>query len=113
MLAVKLFRRFSPVNGFDVRPWLAAFIFLVNGCASESVFWIIGRGGSLAGLFAMLSLIAYFNGRMVLSVLFFIVGVFAYEAVLALPAIVSIIHFGDRKTKSLSVVAAFWIVAGI
>lgn len=113
VLAGKLFSRFSPVNGFDVRPWIAAFIFLLNGCATESVFWIIGRGGSLAGLFSMLSLIAYFNKRTVLSLLLFIIGVFAYEAVLALPAIVTIIHCADKKTKSFSVVIAFWLAAGL
>src|SRR5215213_1509032 len=36
VLASYVFRKFSPVAGFDARPWLAAFIFLLNGCHSES-----------------------------------------------------------------------------
>lgn len=113
VLARKLFSKFSPVDGFDVRPYVAACMFLLNGCCSESVFWIIGRGGSLAGLFSMLSLIAYFDKKIVLSLLFFIIGVFAYEAVLALPAIITIFYFADKKAKSLGVVIGFWIITGL
>lgn len=120
VLASKLFRRFSPVQGFDARPWLAALLFLVNGCQTESVFWIIGRGGSLAGLFGMLSLICYFNKEkagwwLALSFACFIVGMFAYEAVLALPAIVTILYAGERiagKSSKTGVYAVigFWAI---
>lgn len=110
VLASKLFRRFSPVQGFDARPWLASIMFLVNGCQTESVFWIIGRGGSLAGVLGMLSLICYLNKEKAgwwlwLSYLFFIIGIFAYEAVLALPVIVVLL---DRK--QLKAVMGFWVI---
>ena len=120
VLSSKLFRRFSPVQGFDVRPWLVAFIFLVNGCQTESVFWIIGRGGSLAGLFAMLSLVCYLNKErsgwwLAGAFLFFIMGLFAYEAILALPFMIPALHYAkvktDKSQHAISItVAAYWVI---
>jgi hypothetical protein len=120
VLASKLFRRFSPVQGFDGRPWLAAFIFLVNGCQTESVFWIIGRGGSLAGLFGMLSLVCYLNKErsrwwLIASLLLFIIGLFAYEAIVTLPFIIGVLHHAEKKTGKgpagdMLNVIAYWLI---
>jgi NADH:ubiquinone oxidoreductase subunit K len=115
LLASKLFRWFSPVQGFDGRPWLAAFLFMVNGCQTESVFWIIGRGGSLAALFAMLSLVCFLNKErskwwVAGAFLFFIMGLFAYEAILPLPFIVQAIHYARVKTDERQHPVSFTVI---
>lgn len=120
LLASRLFQKFSPVAATDWRPWLAATLFLVNGCQTESVFWIIGRGGSLAALFGMISLISYFNKErsgwwVVLSFVSFIIGLFAYEAALALPLLVTIFYLAEKKNgqgskTGLFAMAGFWAI---
>src|SRR5215475_1696886 len=47
------------VNRRKIKAYVASLIFLFYGFHSETIFWISGRGGSLAAFFALLSLIFY------------------------------------------------------
>jgi hypothetical protein len=78
------------------KPVLIALLFLVYAFHSESVFWIIGRGGSLSTLLALLALNCYAYSKsyfsLVAALLFFIVGLFTYESIWILPAIFVVIQ---------------------
>ncbi len=73
-----------------------ALLFLIYAFHSESVFWIIGRGGSLATLFALLALNCYAYSKsyisLIAALLFFIAGLFTYESIWILPAIFGVIQ---------------------
>lgn len=79
------------------KPLLAGLLFLVYAFHSESVFWIIGRGGSLAALFTLLSLNCYVYSKLTISLItslaFFVAGLFTYETIWILPIVFGIIQY--------------------
>lgn len=93
---------------------LAATFFLMYAFHSESIFWIIGRGGSLCTLFFLLSLIFYLkNGKAVLDyslcLCFFFIGLLAYETIWVFPLVVSAVHVLALK-RNVRKVAGVWLV---
>lgn len=82
---------------------VAAGLFLVYAFHSESVFWIIGRGASLAALFILISLNCYLYSKKTLSLavslLSFFVGLFTYEFVWILPAIILLLQVWELHTN--------------
>ena len=69
-----------------------ALLFLLYCSHTESVFWIVGRGGSLVTIFIQLSLILYFSNQKrskFYSYIFFIVSLFTYELSWVVPLLIS------------------------
>jgi hypothetical protein len=73
-----------------------AVVFLVYAFHSESVFWVIGRGGLLAGLFMLISLNLYSTSRsntsLVFALIAFLAGLFSYETIWTLPALMAVLE---------------------
>lgn len=92
VFARQLFGLYSNKETAGVKSWLAALLFLLYAFHSESIFWIIGRGGSLSTLFFLLACIGYLKrdvsaGYFFLSLLSFGVGLFAYESIWVFPLV--------------------------
>ncbi len=105
-LARRFFKRYSDRESAYLKSGLAAILFLVYAFHSESIFWIIGRGGSLSTLFFLLSCRFYMDRRyslwyFLLCLLFFGIGLFAYESIFVFPAIVFFISVADVSSKSV------------
>ncbi len=81
----------------------AALLFTLYAFHSESVFWIIGRGGSLAAFFMLISLNCYFISRrmvsMCISLLSFVAGLFTYEFTWVLPLFIIVFQVWDLYYK--------------
>jgi hypothetical protein len=98
---------------------LGSFLFFIYAFHSEAVLWIIGRGGSLSTIFAVLSLIFFFDrskGKFyyLFSLVFFALGLLTYESIWILPVLVSLLIFLNAKQnvpKSEWFLAlGFWVV---
>lgn len=73
-------------------PFFSSLLFLVYCSHAESIFWIVGRGGSLVTIFIQLSLLFYFSTQKkhkIYSYLFFVFALFTYELSWALPLLIS------------------------
>lgn len=76
----------------DGKVLFASALFLVYAFHSESVFWIIGRGGSLSALFILIALNCYAFSKsawsMLMALLSFAIGLLTYESIWILPFVV-------------------------
>ncbi len=100
-----------------IKAWVASAVFLFYAFNSETIFWISGRGGSLAGLFVLLSLIFYLkrynsNWNIFFSLLFFLGGLLSYETswiiLFAIP-LISLTNKKKRK-KEWTIVSLYYLL---
>ncbi len=81
--------------------YITAAIFSLYAFHRESVFWILGRGSSLAVLFLLLSFIFYFKAASIknisLSAIFFLLALFTYESTIIMLAFVWFYYFFTGK----------------
>jgi hypothetical protein len=90
--------RFYSSNGggrSKVKALFSASLFLVYAYHSESIFWIIGRGGSLTTFFMLLSLssltfLQYKTWGTITALFFFTIGFFTYETIWVFPIILGL-----------------------
>lgn len=115
-LSKKTLERYSVKPAFERSIFLAIF-FLVYAFHSEPIFWIIGRGGSLAAFFILSSLCCYVISSslpsMLVSLVFFLAGIFTYEFVWILPALILIFQISDLVQKRRPYwrwTIGFWLV---
>ncbi len=99
--------------------WLFAFgsgiLFLIYPFHNESIAWLSGRLSSMACFFALISLIIISGkqGKMasVKSAIFFLLGLFCYESIIFLPAIMLLIQWQKgRSVKNLFKQSVFWLL---
>ena len=97
--------------------FFVAVLFLFYPYHSEPLFWIVGRGGPLCTLMALLSLFFYLKkqksiGYYFFSLIFFIAGALSYEAIWILPLLIIIISLvlTDKAAwrKEIAYIFGFW-----
>jgi len=92
-----IFKNFSTLPPGKTTLQLLALLFWMYAMHSESVFWILGRSGSLGCLFFQLACILYFKRNQpfyyVGSLVIFVLGLLAYESVWIFPLVALIISF--------------------
>ena len=101
----QLYKRYSP----QLPKWssiVIAVLFFIYPFHSESIYWIIGRSGSLGTLFFLASAIFYLNRHdnrlaFVWSALFFSIGLLTYESIWIFPLIALLISWWDAKENRL------------
>lgn len=100
LLAWTLCRRYAPpTSRVGTIAVLGSLLFLCYGNHSEPVFWILGRGGSLAACFIQLSILCYLKGGLwyrLLGVLSFGIGLFTYELTWILPLLLTAFYLYER-----------------
>lgn len=89
----KLFYKNACKPGFA---FAAALLFFIYPMHSESVFWILGRSGTLGAIFSLLSLIFLLKennklGNNILSLLFYTVALLTYESSWVLPVVAAVL----------------------
>jgi protein O-mannosyl-transferase len=94
--------------------WLSGFLFLVYPFHNESIVWLSGRLSSMACLFALLSLQTAYQRSggmaMVLSAVFYLLGLLCYESILFLPIAILVIYWLKNKSfVKLVVPGVFWL----
>jgi hypothetical protein len=92
----------------------ASLLFLIYAFHSESIFWIIGRGGSLCTLFFLLALIFYFKKQKnrfayFFCLLFFSLGLLVYESIWVFPLIISVTYF-FKPEKKMRYPVGVWLI---
>lgn len=107
LLTKTLFQKYTNSHHVSLKAWMVSILFFVYAFHSESIFWIIGRSGSLGSLFFLLSLLLYFHrskslGYYVLSLAFFIIGLLTYESVWIFPLAALLFSWVDYKLTNLS-----------
>ncbi len=118
-LSSQLFKKYCSAYMGIKESVMAAVLFFVYAFHSESIFWIIGRSGSLGSLFFVPAFIFYLwrnegLGYYLLSLFCFQLGLLAYESVWIFPAAAIIVSIADRKSnyfrfkKEMSFIA--WIL---
>jgi hypothetical protein len=99
--------------------WLFAFwsglLFLIYPFHNESIAWLSGRLSSMACFFALASLVIVGERKgkiaIVLSALFFLLGLLCYESIILLPCIILIIQWlRKRPVKNLFIQSGFWLL---
>ena len=119
-LTRELIRQFSIPHNSNLA-LISTLIFLLYAFHSEAVLWIIGRGGSLVTIFSVASLLFYLKKAQrpyyfAFSILFFIAGLFTYEASWVLPLLVTVWVFcqGSLPPKisksERNHLAVYWLV---
>lgn len=103
----------------DKYAFAASLIFLFYPFHSECIFWLVGRSSLLAVLFAMASVYCYLRKKenrwwYALSLAWLILGLFSYESIWTLPAIIIVLSFVyDKEIVSknkLLYVSGYWLV---
>lgn len=96
----------------------AGFLFLFYPFHNEGVVWLSGRLSSMAALFGLMaihfSLTKKWPWNFVLAAICWFIGLFAYESIIVLPAVVLLcewIKFRDMRRAARSLVA--WAAAGV
>lgn len=100
ILSVRLYQKYRP----KTNKWLSllvATLFFIYPFHSETIYWIIGRSGSLGALFFLPSVIFYLrrNDKIsysLLSFLFFSIGLLTYESMWAFPLVAGCISWLDK-----------------
>jgi hypothetical protein len=100
LLCRTLCARFAAkANYVEHLPKLATLLFFCYAYHSEPVFWILGRGGSLAAVFIQVSILMYFQqklGYRLLGLLSFLVGLFTYELTWIVPLLLTAFYFFEK-----------------
>ena len=80
LLSKALFKKFTDGGQINLKSWMVSIIFFVYAFHSESIFWIIGRSGSLGSLFFLLAFIFYLQIPVftMLSVILVIAGIIGF-----------------------------------
>jgi hypothetical protein len=82
---------------------LIAAIFFVYCFHAETIYWVIGRSASLGAIFFLLSVLFYLkreNRRsFMLSLVFFIIGMFTYESTWITPFVFPVISWIDVRLQ--------------
>lgn len=98
------------LNNIKITALAVSLIFISYPYHNEAVAWIAGRGVLIASLFAMVSFNLYllndkgiFSFKLLLSLLFYFLSLFAYESVWTFPVIILIsgLFFAQRRYKPL------------
>lgn len=94
----------------------SGFFFVLYPFHSEAVVWIVGRGASLATLFALVAICLSVSSlkerwKHSLASFSYLVGLLAYESILSLPLIILIIHW--MKYRNGKVLVRFMIFFGL
>lgn len=103
ILAFRLFKRYSKEKGKWLS-WLTAVLFFIYPFHSESIYWIIGRSGSLGALFFIPAVIFYLQRNehgfyFLLSAVFYVVGLLTYESVWIFPLVAIGCSWLDKKSN--------------
>jgi hypothetical protein len=98
--------------------WMAGILFLLYPFHNEAVVWLSGRLSSMAALCGLLAVYCHLTCRrpwnFFLTVLFWLVGLFAYESIIVLPAMILLLDIPAYKEgRDLVRAAAAWCLAGI
>jgi hypothetical protein len=85
-------------------PFIGGLLFLVYPYHGEALFWVVGRGASLASLFALLALNYSLSSvpsttKLIIVATLYFLGSGAYESVLFFPILLLIIHFYHPAVK--------------
>ena len=103
-------------NNPELFAFFSAVLFVIYPFHNESVVWVVGRGSVVACFFGLLSLITIFSNlqalpKLLLSCLFYFIGMCAYESIIPLPAIVLILLYTKKHPvrNYLPVAACFAI----
>lgn len=101
-LIKKFSQKYARAFAFE-KALFTASLFLVYAFHSESLFWVIGRGGSLAALFISVSIYCYTASQswrsMSIAILSFSLGLFTYEFVWVLPLLIFLFQLFDSFQK--------------
>ncbi len=102
ILAKSLFKKYIPTNNSCISGAMVSLLFFVYAFHSESIFWILGRSASLGTLFFIPALLFYLKRNkgahmLLLSLLFFELGLLSYESVWIFPLVVFSIVLLDYK----------------
>ena len=97
-----LLKKYTTGDQIQLKSWMVSIIFFVYAFHSESIFWIIGRSGSLGSLFFLPAFIFYLQRSkgftvFILSLLCFELGLLAYESVWIFPLVAIVISIVDYK----------------
>ncbi len=95
-----------------------AVLFFIYPFHSESIYWIIGRSGSLGTLFSLASVIFYLHRNenrfaFVWSALFFSIGLLTYESIWIFPLIALLISWLDAKENGAGFRKEFMFLIGL
>ncbi len=117
--AKELLRPFYDITVADKYAFAASVIFLYYPFHSEPIFWLVGRSSLLAVLFAMASVFCFLKKKQnivyyFLSLFTLLLGLFSYESIWTLPAIIILLSFVYDKDVTgkarLLYVAGYWFV---
>ncbi|MEO8582881.1 MAG: hypothetical protein ABI415_03735 [Flavitalea sp.] len=94
---------------------LAAILFLLYAFHSESIFWIIARGGSLAALSILISLNCFISSKGIISLIValiaFAIGLFTYEFVWIVPLLIIVLQLnGHNKGNKQKWMWSVWFI---
>ncbi|MCY7421905.1 MAG: hypothetical protein LH478_09210 [Chitinophagaceae bacterium] len=121
LLAKAFIKKYTEAEQLERTSLMVVVLFFVFAFHSESIFWIIGRSGSLGALFFLLSLLFYLQRSkgvlfFLLSLWFFEIGLLAYESVWIFPLVTLAISVVDYKLgkatlkKEMGYLASIFIV---
>lgn len=102
-LSRSLFEKYGGSGNPLLKSTAVSLLFLLYGFHSETVFWILGRGGSLGGLFFMMALLAFLDRQkgmasFIISLLFFALGLLSYESTWVYPLVIGIVCLADASS---------------
>jgi len=87
----------------DWAAFFAALLYSVHTAHTEAVTYIASRGDLLGASFLLLALLAYWHRRDRAALFFYLLGLFAKESVLLLPAYLAVLDFSFVKNDPKTV----------
>lgn len=104
-----------------ILPSITAVVFFVYPFHSETVFWIIGRSGSLGALFFLPALVLYVQKEQhiayfIASVLCFVLALLSYESSWVFPFFAMLLAYTDSRKNTATIqkqvvyAAVIWLV---
>jgi hypothetical protein len=83
--------------------WLASILFITYPFHNESVAWIVGRGSSLAALFALATMLVVLSDlndlqKFIYAGILYFIGLLAYESIFPLPGMVLFMVLKNQKS---------------
>ncbi len=103
----------------DKYAMVASFIFLFYPFHSECIFWLVGRSSLLATLFALCSIYGWLRKKestwwYVLSLISLGLGLFSYESIWTLPAIIILLAMVYDKATGMKMkllyISGYWLI---